>query len=116
MSESAGRRIPCKSCGGTGSTSLASPAEREGAIYLDSPGDRGPSDGKGVEVWPPRPSPAGPDALAEEISPEQWQEFYDRVWDSDEDNPTLTLPTRELQRIGRAMLSALRSRPAQGEK
>src|SRR5437899_4797372 len=44
-----------------------------------------------------------------EPSPEQWQEFYDRVWDSDETNPALALPTKELQRIGRALIAALQS-------
>jgi hypothetical protein len=45
---------------------------------------------------------------------EQWQEFYERVWDSDEDNPTLALSKIELQRIGRAMLAAAGEKPDVG--
>lgn len=41
-----------------------------------------------------------------EPAPEQWQEFYERVWDTDENNPTLQMPMEELRRIGRAMLLA----------
>ena len=49
---------------------------------------------------------ARPSLAAQEPTALQWQDFYERVWDSDESNPTLSLSKKELQRIGRAMLDA----------
>lgn len=46
-----------------------------------------------------------------ELTPEQWQEFYERVWDTDEADPVLELSTAALQGIGLAMLATIRALP-----